>query len=369
MLVNTITRHSIRNYGSALQAAATRELLTSAGLTPRFVDYRQPGIADTGWSYARNSRAREKGFVAMAAYATMRSVNARRVGGVFEGFIRQNLPLTEQRYSSYDQLARSREFSTDDLYCVGSDQVWNLRYNGDNRPYYLDFAPKGARKFSLASSLGLDQMPEGEEERFVAALSSYSGVSVREGALVSYLSSLGISAEHHVDPTLAVDLDFWERFAGTSSPKITQPYILVYQLNSGPDFEETVRQVVRETGLSALRIEYRRTRRSRPAAPVVAPSLEEFVRLFRDSEVVVTDSFHGTVFSTIFGRSQVVVPPPKYAERIYSLLRLSRREAALARTPDEAVDALVATPNLAQTRDLLRVEHHKVVAYLDRVRA
>ena len=301
----------------------------------------------------------------MALYASVRGRSVRKIGGHFESFLQQNLVLGESRYRSFGELKTSDEFSDDQYFCVGSDQVWNVDYNKDNRPYYLEFAPEGAKKFSLASSIGMSRLPEHEEDALYAALSKFHGVSVREREAAEYIRGLGIPAEHHVDPTLAVRRGFWDEFAGQS--REDQPYLLVYQLNPNSQLDETVKELSRRLDLPVRRIEYGRSVRNFGKPIVALPAVKEFIRLFRDASFVVTDSFHGTSFSTIFERDMVAVAPPRYAGRIRSLLALVDREHLLVSSEADLSAALRIDCSLAGSTAVLDRERDRVSGYLGSV--
>lgn len=315
--VATITRHAIRNYGSVLQAYATQELLRIPFDKVQTLDYRQDGIDDSAGSY----RAAEPSLVGTAkhfAYRAFRARDARERGKIFESFLQQNVVLSDDRYIGYQQLAIA-DHPADWFYCVGSDQVWNIEYNQDNRPYYLSFAPADAVKFSLASSIGTPKLPRHEEQMLRESLLSFARVSVRESDAADYLDSLGVVAEHHVDPVLALPIDTWRRFAASVPPR-SDPYVLVYQLNASPELQQASLALGRKLGIPVVRAEYWRTLRGRGASTVLRPTVQELLALFRDATFVITDSFHGTALSALFERQFSSLLPARYGSRITSLL-------------------------------------------------
>ena len=181
-----VTLHNVRNYGSVLQTLATQRLIERAGAQCSVVDFRREGIGDDAASYFAGSRyARVP--LAPQVYSAFRERDARRRSLVFRDFIKRRVRVTSGHYGSFDDLKR---FPVDDydVYCVGSDQVWNIEYNRDNRPFYLSFLPREARRFSFASSIGMNALPEDEERRARKALSRFSGLSVREARAHDYLN-------------------------------------------------------------------------------------------------------------------------------------------------------------------------------------
>lgn len=366
MRVEVITRHASRNYGALLQAIGTAELLSTAGHQARFVDYRQSNHEDTGWSIANMGSARNLPWIGRVAYAALRHPGVRRIGRFFEAEMRENLTLTNRQYRSSLDLDSSSEFDDSAVYCVGSDQVWNIEHNLDNTPYHLDFAPSGATKFSLSSSIGMSALPREWEKRLVVSLHGFSGVSVREKTSAEYLQTLGVLAEQHVDPTLGVSPGYWRKFAANARVP-HEPYVLVYQLNESATFGPVLESVSSALSLPVKRIEYWRGPRSLRQPSVVLPSLSEFVRLFRDAEAVVTDSFHGVVFSTIFSCPYVAVPPPKYAVRLQSLLEMTDQSHRLVEGAGAASDVIRSSSPLRDVETLLESERLRVHGYLSRV--
>ncbi|GAA3014491.1 polysaccharide pyruvyl transferase family protein [Microbacterium aurantiacum] len=361
--VNLITRHAARNYGSVLQTIATNDLLKSVGADVTVVDYRQPGHEDTGWSLANQSAGSVLPFAPRLAYATLRHPGAVRTGKIFESALRSDLTLTDETYRSSTELRNAHNFSSNSLYCVGSDQVWNLNTNVDNSPYYLDFAPAGGVRFSLASSIGMTSLPAKEESRFVDALRQFKGVSVREAEAAEYLRSLGVDALQHIDPTLAVSPETWRHFGDSAPAK--SPYVLVYQLNGSPDFSPIVDAVAKQLALPVKRIEYWRGPRSFSHPSVVRPTIKQFVSLFKNAAFVVTDSFHGTVFSTTFSRPFVAVAPPHYPGRIHSLLKLTGQEKRLVQSPSGAAVLAANAEEMADASTVLRDERDRIRDYLE----
>ncbi len=357
----TITRHAIRNYGSVLQACATQTLIEAAGSSCTTIDYRQPGVGDT----ARGYRLRPPGPVGLVkdlTYRAFRARGARARGRVFEKFLKERLQLTPDRFDSYEALA-SHRWPEDSIYCVGSDQVWNLETNADNRPYYLSFAPRVAKRFSFASSIGMSRLPSAAERRLVDELSVFAGVSVRELDAAAYLRSLGIAARCHLDPALAVTGRQWREFASAIPPRRGN-YVLVYQLNSNPTLQEAAIAVGKELDLPVVRLEYWQTFRGRGAHTLMRPSVEEFVALIRDACVLVSDSFHGAAFALNLDTLLVSIRPPTYRGRLDSLLSQFELEALRASSVDQAVQIVREHGTLPDRAARLAKEQAKAREYL-----
>ncbi len=320
--VSIVTLHRVHNFGSALQTYATQELLRANGLDAEIVDYRRPSEhvgfrAQLKHNYARWNR----NVVVRSAFWALRSRDLRRQEENFDDFISRRVELSTRSYLSAEEL--EADPPTADFYCVGSDQVWNNDYHvaGSERPFYLTFAPEGAPRFSLASSFGKAKLSEKDALNTRSALSSFRAISVREGSGVAILKELGLASTHVVDPTLGHRASFWDSIA--VEPSLQTDYILHYQLHRGHDLSAVVKEIQGRTGLPVVSVTGYWNPRKGLARSLHDTSVEEFVGLLRNAAHVVTDSFHGTAFSLNTGRAFTAVMPPKYSERISSLLELT----------------------------------------------
>lgn len=127
--VAVMTLHNSPNYGSCLQTYATQAVLSGIGVAPRIIDYyREDAIPENETDRALNGQLVKKmpifrlpGVKALARIPVSRIV-ARRAAPLNE-FRRSRLALTDRKYYSYEDLEADSPQA--DIYCTGSDQVWN----------------------------------------------------------------------------------------------------------------------------------------------------------------------------------------------------------------------------------------------------
>lgn len=125
-----------------------------------------------------------------------------------------------------------------------------------------------------------------------------------------------------IDPTLMLDQPAWGRIASNESvPK--QPYILIYQLNKNPEFDQYAQKLGKKLQLPLYRIAYGIHEKRKGEHTIVCPTVEEFLGLFMNAEYVLTDSFHGTAFSLNLGRKFVSISPGRFSGRIMNLLKMT----------------------------------------------
>lgn len=321
MKAAVLTMHRVGNYGSVLQAAATRQVLQDLGLDVEFIDYWRPDQLNPERWAAEHSR-----FVRGPVTKRLQQLASReyfaRFSDAFHGFVEEHLPLS-RKYTSLQELRDDPPEA--DIYVAGSDQVWNTDYNiGGTEPYLLQFGPKDTPRISLASSIGKHPLSEVDAGLFRETLPAFAWCSVREESASSDLADLGITAEVLPDPTLLLPPAHWRSLGGDSlSP---EPFVVLYTLNRGTGIRKAAKEVARDLGLPLITLNPRPLPWVRYHGEYRVPPVPDFLRLMATASHVVTDSFHATVFSLNLGTPITVSMPPKYATRLESVLHVTGTE-------------------------------------------
>lgn len=217
-----------------------------------------------------------------------------------------------------------------DVYCTGSDQVWNSIWNdGFEAPLYLTWAPEGKPRIAFAASIGREELDEWEKPLMVGALKKYKAISMREISGVRLLKELGIeNVELVLDPTLMLLKRDWDKIATYSSVPEGE-YILSYQLDQSDSFVRYTQELGKRLGLPVVKICYRKKHRQAGAINLIAPEVTDFLGLFLKASCVVTDSFHATAFSLNLRKPFVSITPNRFSTRIKSILELTGTEERL----------------------------------------
>lgn len=221
-----------------------------------------------------------------------------------------------QPYKSIAELRKNPPSA--DILVTGSDQVWNPEISFDPA-YYLQFGDKNATRCSYAASVGIEDIPEAYRSKFIRRVKKVKFRSVREHSAQKLLSSYGISSQVHVDPTLLLSASDYDRIA--ESPDIKEPYILLYLLKLPENYRKYISEIKRlfphhrivsiPGGASAPSFD---------CSEIADIGPKEFIGLIRGADAVLTTSFHGTVFSVIYGRPFLSVLPEGTGGRIRDLL-------------------------------------------------
>lgn len=256
-----------------------------------------------------------------------------------------------------------------DAFLCGSDQIWSVFDSIFNPYYYLDFAAK--KKIAYAPSLGTDRIPEKTAERIRELLSDFDAISVRERVSAEQLRSItGKDVEWVCDPTLLHDRAFWAGFtADAEYPR--GRYLLCYFLENKPWYFDCAKRIARKLRLRMRLIPVKWDYLCHEDVLRYAVGPKEFVALFQNAEYVLTDSYHGSIFSMIFEKDFMYLQrfaeedPASQNIRIDSLFTYLGMESRLVkRGMTQLPDA--AGPDYGRAAPLLQELQSRSQEYLKR---
>lgn len=314
MKISLITLHAIKNYGSVLQTMATQMMFESYGYEVEVINYiREDSLDKNLMKYWCGDNLIKK----IAMYPTLK-----RWKTVFNDFVKAHINLTEKTYTYESDF---QDFLLDaDIYCTGSDQVWNSGWNGGiEKALFLSFVPENKYKFAYASSFGKKSLSEEEVNVTKQYIDQYQFISVREDSAKTILEEqYGYTkCWHVVDPTLAYDGEFWRKMAPKS--KLKGDYILIYNLNRSKAFDDYAVKLSKRTGIPLVRLCTRYDQFYRPGKSILVPEVLEFITLIDNARYVLTDSFHATAFSLNLNTEPICIYPSEYSSRLESILRMT----------------------------------------------
>lgn len=301
MKVGIVTINGLFNYGNRLQNFAVSEYLRSLGCDART-------LVPQPYSYRYPMTNEEKEIeVKIENGEDLSSVNKNLLKRYnFKAFNEKYIPSDLIKKKKYDDEIVKKY----DKFVTGSDQVLNPTFRsslGQMENNLLMFAPPYKRA-TFAPSLGMEEIPEKFKGIFYDALTKFPMLSVREESAADIIEDLtGRRPKVVIDPTLMVDRARWEEVAKPLAGfDYDSPYILYYFL--GDKYVEM--PVELNTALNREKSQYklREVVINDPQNEVVKTAgPAEFLDLFKNASLVVTDSFHGAVFSIIFGKPFVTV--------------------------------------------------------------
>ncbi len=325
--IGIVTIHNSPNYGACLQAFALYEYIRQCGADCEIIDVHRPVHKDYVYerkykSYRNNPFTLRKKARKVVAHLLGRSPTSEFFSPVarlrFEDFNRQI------KYSQvYNKLsALEKDPPLYDVYISGSDQLWNPAQPYCLKPYFLTFAPQGSVKISYATSIGLTELSLKEKLDFKKYLETYSAISVRETQAKELLDSFmeGKDVVRVADPTFLLDVDYWKDIA--VCPGVSGKYMAVFLLQRNESLVNYALQLSKESGMKLVLLKNRGVARD---GVLVDNDLgpKEFLGYLAGASMVLTDSFHCTVFSLLMGAENFytyISPTSKRGSRIVDLL-------------------------------------------------
>ena len=249
-------------------------------------------------------------------------------------------------FSTTDSLAAYCRKQGFDAYIVGSDQCWRPLYSPCLPNYFLDFARDwDVKRISYAASFGVDHWEySGDETLLCSSLAQkFDAVSVREESGIALCKEyLGVDAVHVLDPTMLLDADDYNAIVNDFNPSIfniapehrvkttldvKDKKLFCYVLNMNAQKQAFIQTVSKAKGLTPVECMPKdfRAQEVFEKCPddCTVPPVELWLQSFRDSEMVIADSFHGTVFSIIYNKPfWVLGNPDRGMARFQSLLKM-----------------------------------------------
>jgi len=191
-----------------------------------------------------------------------------------------------------------------DMFLVGSDQVWR-RSMSSKFPFESMFFNwvQNKPKIAYGVSFGIDhhEIPETELPNLSKLYKTFNAVSVRESTATAILSSLNWTtpkAELVLDPTLLLDREEYLKLIANGNTADSKGNLFCYIL----DTKESIRKLIQtEAFKKNLQPFYWGIDNNTTC------SIEQWLKSFVDAQYVITDSFHGCIFSIIFNKPFMLI--------------------------------------------------------------
>lgn len=218
----------------------------------------------------------------------------------FERFQKKYYRSFSKELYGYDELCKgAKEYDT---VLVGSDQLW-LPGGLATNFYNLMFVPDGIRKISYATSFGVSSIPKRQYKKTKEYLDRIEYISVRERTGAKIVKEVsGRDAVIVADPTLLLDRSQWESVIPDRRP-VDEPYVFCYFLGKNEKHRDAAEEFAKKTGLKIVSTPFLDSYVKRDEhfgdQQLFDVGPDDFVNLIRNAEYILTDSFHGSVFSII----------------------------------------------------------------------
>lgn len=321
MKIGILTFHNAHNWGAALQLYALKNYLISLGHEVKVINYRNENI-EKSYPQKLNITLNKKDIKGILIYLYQKlelefgKKAYKEKWTKFKKFEKELLDNDEKEYT----LQELENLNIDAFIC-GSDQIWNPGLTGGlDKAYFCQFNTT-ANKITYAASMGVKKIDSKYEEQFEKYVNGLDYISVRENSLKEYLKKFTNKDIYEVvDPTLLLDVNKYKNIE--VDPKYKN-YLLVYTLMDNPILRETSKKIAKERNLKIVEICYLKELKKIFHKQIANIGPEEFIGLIKNANCVITNSFHGTIFSMLYRKDFYTINAGHVNSRIENLLKIA----------------------------------------------
>lgn len=348
MKIAILTQPLGHNYGGLLQAYALQTYFKNLGYEVETLDRRSPEVI------IKVAKKYIRAFIKLLLGRIESIPTSKRQAYVLSELasFRDRRLIMSPKISSEEALREYYRLCDIDIFVVGSDQVWRPRYSPSIMNFYLDFLEdmgSSAKRIAYAASFGVDDWEYTPEmtQRCKQLAQKFDAISVRESSAIGLCEDkLGVTAQWVVDPTLLLDVSDYKKLIKEKCDD--NPHagcVLSYILDSEPEKKSIANMVGKSLGKTVFSIKPEYTVGQVPANELDKckfPSVESWLQAFNDASFVVTDSFHGTIFSILFNKPFITIGnSSRGMARFESLLSQFDLKERMVLQKDERISYLV----------------------------
>ena len=365
MRILILTQPLRNNYGGLLQAYALQQILKSMGhdvRTLRFIyhairfyilkDYRYYPYRYLFPSFDKEKKAQK-----------IISINMKRFVDTYidtVDFFSGNIKSLRDKVKYFDAIV------------VGSDQVWRASMS-DIPAYFLSFT-KGIqiKRVAYAASFGTDHLNEyskTEKGIVLECVKLFNAISVREETGVQLCRDyLKTNAVHVLDPTMLLNKNDYLKLIEDEDRFCSQDILLTYILDRTPEKSTIIEKVSNFLHLNPYENGPIKTFSNiveDDTSECIYPSISKWLAGFCDARFVITDSFHGTVFSILFNKPFVaILNSERGASRFDSLLGMLHLENRMISENEKLSESLLMPIDYEPINKILDDWKRKSIDYM-----
>lgn len=301
--VGILSMQRIKNYGSFLQAYGLKKMIESLGHTVEFVDYHiEDSIVKDTVEESGLKRKLNKGLDVLKDDAKL----SHKVQYIVH---KKNF---DKKYFNVLGMTKEPNYTPKlDTLVIGSDEVFNCIQKNVNVGYSLELFGKdnnAERLISYAASFGNTTIEKLEnynkKDEIGGLLNKFDAISVRDsnsGSIVEKLTNIDVN--YNLDPVLMYD--YMNECKEIPEIDVKEKYMIVYAYNGriSKDESEYIKKFAKDRKLKIYSIGGAQS----CADKFIDCSPFEVLAYFKNAELVVTDTFHGSIFSIITKRNFVTL--------------------------------------------------------------
>ena len=358
MKIGIISMQRVPNYGSFLQAMGLKSLLEKLGHEVVFIDYKPglPVVPYSKWELINYYLG------SIPAIAWCRDWFRYNIQGKKKFVYAYRLDYLKQLGVTYCHNYHENV----DIAIIGSDEVFNCLQKGANVGFSPMLFGKGvsAKKvISYAASFGYADIggfeKYGVKEKVKQYLTAFANLSVRDQhASETVFKLTGIEPEVNLDPVLIADYNLPEKMLPYKD------YVILYTYKTRKytnDEIETIKTFCKKHQKKLVSIG-----NSQPwiENQVLAEPLE-MLAYIRNADFIITDTFHGTVFSIKYNKQFATLVRPDNTNKLYDLLNRLKKKDRIIKTFDELDELFEQPVDYVETNAIIESEKKHTRQYLE----
>ena len=218
----------------------------------------------------------------------------------FDRFYRERFRRTGKKYTSQNFSSITSDENISSFIC-GSDTIFCPDEFGFDDGYYANYDCMRGHSAAYAASFGDPTFTDDAYRLLNERIPNFLALGIREQQMIPYLMArTNVPVQHVIDPTLLLSADEYSPI--TAQPQESYKYLLMYSRRYSPEMEACAEELAHANGWKIVDISLRAVNAERGHKMAYAAGVEEFLSLVKHAEYVVTNSFHGLIFSVQFRR-------------------------------------------------------------------
>ena len=302
--IGIITFHNSYNCGSMLESYAMQRVIEKRNLKAEIVNFSSDGQKELYSVFFKNNtiKNRIKNLLILPHFKRVKHNN-----NMYEQFKNKNFKLSK-KYTEKDKISEKNY----DAVIAGSDQIWNITIKDANDAYFLNWVNK-AKKIAYAPSFGAKNIINHSDnpDKYKNFINEFDALSIRENNGQKWIKDLcGKNVPVLIDPTLLLDKKDYEPLEDKQN-EIKSKYIFFYCPSFDTEICKYVKQISKKYNLPVITwstksyITKRIHKFGFKLPKYENPSM--YLTLIKNAELIITTSFHGTIFSTIYKKKFITV--------------------------------------------------------------
>src|SRR5690554_927064 len=372
MKIGILTQPLHNNYGGLLQAYALKETIESLGHEVIIINRRVKESSEIRRcaSILKNKILGNK----LSPSILLSKSDKKTISQNTIAFREKYIPNLSKLITN-DREMKSLNTLGFDGYIVGSDQSWRPKYSPSIQNYFLDFAQNetNLKRLTYSVSFGVSnwEFTQLDTKACASLVKKFDAISVREDSGIELVKNyLDCEATHLVDPTMLLNKADYTKITENEKVEKSEGTLKVYVLDRTQEKMDFFSSLEAKLGLKQFQImpdKRLNLDKVTDIKDLIYPHPAKWLKGFQDAEFVITDSFHGTVFSILYNKPFIALGNERRGmSRFTSLLKMFglQDRLVLDLKADGAMELLEQTVDWQQVNEILRREREKAMNFL-----